>query len=239
VPLGTSYRRLALELFKSKFEQTIAYLKEHCEIEEIIFTGGDPFILSDTKIENYLEAFAQISHIKIIRFHTRFGSILPQRFDNSLIRILSKFSDRFQKLLIAFHINHVDELSDEFRKVCLELKKQNIELLSQTVLLKGVNDESETLKTLFEKLDHFQIRPYYLHHPDLVKGAMHFYLSLERGRQIYLELRKKLSGWNIPHYMLDVPQGHGKVWAFDPEFNPQSELIKGVDNKNHWYPNLQ
>ena len=229
----------SIDLFKAQFEQTLDYIGNHSEIDEIIFTGGDPFILNDSKISDYLNAFAQIPHVKTIRFHTRFGAILPHRFTPKLIKTLGSFNEQFEKIIIAFHLNHIDEMTNTFKEVCSKLREQNIELLSQTVLLKEVNNSSDTLKTLFETIDQFKIRPYYLHHPDLAKGAMHFYLSLEEGRRIYLELRKKLSGWNIPQYMIDVPQGYGKVWAFDPQFNPEKELIKGADNQNHWYPNLQ
>jgi lysine 2,3-aminomutase len=205
------------DLFNPNFEEVLRYLKIHPEIEEVIFSGGDPFILSNSKIEFYLEQFSKIKTIKYIRFHTRVPTTLPSRIDQSLINTLSKYSNIFKKIIIVIHANHAEEFCSEVESCIKKFSKENLELLSQSVLLKGINDSTKELKDLIEKLLDCNIRPYYLHHPDRVKGAMHFYLPLEEGRKIYGALRKDLSGWALPSYIIDIPGGEGKVNAFNPE----------------------
>ncbi len=205
------------DLFDADFTQTIQYLKSHPEIEEIIFTGGDPLVLSNQKLEFYLSAFAEIKTIKYIRFHTRFLNTIPSRIDDGLISILKDASTKFESVIIAAHTNHLDEFDVEVDSAYAKLKAAPVQLLTQTVLLKGVNDSAEILTELFKKIISLGWRPYYLHHPDQVKGGMHFYLPLEEGRKIYAQLRQKLPGWGIPHYVIDIPDGHGKVSAFNPE----------------------
>jgi lysine 2,3-aminomutase len=205
------------EIFAQNFEKTLSYLKEHAEISEIIFTGGDPLTLSDQKLDRYLESFSQIPHIKDVRFHTRYPVILPERIDEGFMNLMNKWSRHFRHVTIAVHANHADEFSCASKSALKVLAASKIQLLSQTVLLKGVNDSPEALTSLIELfLDH-KVRPYYLHHPDQVRGGMHFYLPLEEGRKIYQELRKTLPGWAIPQYVIDVPGGHGKTPAFNPE----------------------
>jgi lysine 2,3-aminomutase len=205
------------EIFQNDFLSTLDYLNAHPEISEIIFTGGDPFTLSNEKIEKYLTGFSKINSIKDVRFHTRYPIIMPERINSGLLRILDSFSKRFRTISIGVHCNHVDEFDSDAESAIKKLANANLQLLSQTVLLKGVNDEVSILLELFEKFIDLKIRPYYLHHPDRVKGGMHFYLPLEKGREVYAGLRDKLPGWAIPHYVIDIPEGHGKVTAFNPE----------------------
>lgn len=205
------------EIFKSDFSKTLKYLAEHSEISEIIFTGGDPLTLSNEKIEKYLKAFNDIKSIKDIRFHTRYPVILPERIDQGFINLMQTFSQRFRTLTIAIHTNHKSEWDQISEEAISKLSDTKVQLLSQTVLLKGINDDRVVLLDLFEHLMNLKIRPYYLHHPDRVKGGMHFYLSLEEGRRVYHELRQRLPGWAIPHYIVDIPGGFGKTNAFNPE----------------------
>lgn len=205
------------ELFEADFERTLEYLQNHPEISEIIFTGGDPLTLSNEKINRYLEAFSGIEHIKDIRFHTRYPVIMPERLDEGLNRLLSHWSTVFRTVSLAIHANHPDEFDHESRVAIKKLSELNIQLLSQTVLLKEINDKTEVLVDLINQFINLKIRPYYLHHPDQVKGGLHFYLPLKVGRALYHSLRTKLPGWAIPHYVIDIPGGHGKVSAFNPE----------------------
>ncbi|MFL5785177.1 MAG: KamA family radical SAM protein [Bacteriovoracaceae bacterium] len=205
------------ELFDQDFEKTLSYLREHQEISEIIFTGGDPLTLSDSKIDKYLSSFATIAHIKDVRFHTRWPVIIPERIDEDFIALLNKWSHHFRTVSVAVHANHVKEFSCQSRSALQLLASSKAQILSQTVLLKGVNDSVEALTELMEFFVTHKVRPYYLHHPDQVRGGMHFYLSLEEGRAVYASLRKNLPGWAIPQYVIDVPGGHGKTPAFNPE----------------------
>jgi lysine 2,3-aminomutase len=202
--------------FAQDQEATLNYLQTHPEIEEIIFTGGDPFILTDNKISQWLHALASIDHIKFIRFHSRVPVILPSRMTLELKNMLTSFVDRFQ-IIIVIHSNHVSEWSPEAIQSLRNFQSENLIFLSQSVLLKGINDNQKTLKELFHFFVQNKIRPYYLHHPDQVKGAEHFELSLEEGRRIWAGMHDLIPGWMLPQYTIDIPHGHGKTQAFNPE----------------------
>lgn len=214
------------EIFQADFEKTLDYLRSHPEISEIIFTGGDPLTLSNEKLNKYLDAFAEINSIKDIRFHSRYPVIMPSRLDDGFKELLQKMSYKFRTISLAIHANHQDEFDEESRSKILELAQINLQLLSQTVLLKDVNDSTEALVNLMQEFMALKVRPYYLHHPDQVKGGMHFYLPLETGRALYSSLRNLLPGWALPTYVIDIPGGAGKVGAFNPEsFTFSGQLI--------------
>jgi lysine 2,3-aminomutase len=219
------------DLFQSDFEKTLGYLTLHPEISEIIFTGGDPLTLSNEKLSRYLEAFAKLKPIKDVRLHTRYPVILPERMDDEFLHLLRSFSQKFRTLSIAIHANHQLEFDDENKVAIRRLKETGVQLLSQTVLLKGVNDSEKDLLELFDTFLDLSIRPYYLHHPDRVKGGMHFYTSLQRGRKLYQALRNSLPGWAIPHYVIDIPGGHGKISAFNPESLEFSGGLLGLEGE--------
>ncbi len=205
------------EIFGQDFEKTIQYLASHPEISEVIFTGGDPLTLTDHKLDKFLSAFAAIPHIKDIRFHSRYPVILPERIDEEFLSLLNKWAKHFRTVSLAVHANHVKEFSCQAKSALRLLASSRAQILSQTVLLKGINDSTVALTSLMELFVDHKVRPYYLHHPDQVRGGMHFYLPLEEGRKIYHSLRKTLPGWAIPQYVIDVPGGHGKLPAFNPE----------------------
>lgn len=199
------------------FEQSIDYLKRALEIDELIFSGGDPLTLPTERLNYYLERISNETLVRYVRFHTRIPVLLPERIDNELTDILELRARSFTKMMIVLHVNHPSELDNEVIASIKKLQDSGIEVLSQTVLLKGINDSPEVLKELIDKLLIANIRPYYLHHPDQVKGGMHFYISLEEGRKIYAKLRNIVSGWALPQYIIDIPGGMGKTQAFNPE----------------------
>lgn len=205
------------EIFQQDFIKTLSYLKDHPEITEIIFTGGDPLTLSNQRLENFLRSFAEIKTIKDIRFHSRYPVILPSRLDREFSTLLRWASAHFRTVTLAVHANHISEFDEENKKAILNLNGTGVQLLSQTVLLKGINDRTQDLVDLYDLFLELKVRPYYLHHPDQVRGGLHFYLPLEKGRKIYQTLRDRLPGWALPHYVIDIPQGQGKVSAFNPE----------------------
>lgn len=213
------------EIFKSSLKELKDYLSTHPEVNEVILTGGDPLVLSNQKLA---EIFNLISHsqVKFLRIHTRTPIILPKRIDHDFLNLLDSFSNHFQKIIFCLHTNHPSELDEEVKKTLLKLKKLHIDCKTQTVLMKDINNSFETLKKLFNTLLDCGFTPYYLHHPDKVRGAMHFYLELEQGRRIYNQLRNELSGWAIPHYVIDNFQGKGKQLAFNPEsFQFSGEML--------------
>lgn len=204
-------------LFKAEIESITNYLQEHPEINEIILSGGDPLTVDNKILFDQIAWIAEVSSVKYLRFHTRFPVILPERIDNGFIELLEKIKQRFDVVSLVIHTNHADELDPTVMNKIEMIRKMGVKLLSQTVLLKGVNDTAQSLSKLFLKLAENAVQPYYLHHPDQVKGGMHFSLPLEKGREIYNTLRDQIPGWAIPQYVVDLPNGKGKVPAFNPE----------------------
>ncbi len=195
--------------FLPDWSKTLQYLKIQTQIEEIIFTGGDPLMLSDNKIHFYLTELSQLKHINFIRFHTRMPLIIPERIDQDFLDLMDKFSNRFT-FSIMLHTNHRQEwFLPAHDQMLSHLKRFPGHVATQTVLLKNINQEADLVE-LFKFLIKNKIRPYYLHHPDKVKGAMHFNFSLEEGKQIYRNLRNQLPGWAIPHYVQDSDESSQK-----------------------------
>ncbi len=220
------------EIFKAKQSALQRYLVNNPQVEEVIFTGGDPLILSDSKLKNYLELLTQIPTVRMVRFHSRTPVILPERLDDSLMKLLEEFAYKFDLLSLVIHTNHTSEWSTLFIKKLQKLRNLPIHLLSQSVLLKGVNDEPEDLAHLFKMLVFNGVTPYYLHHPDPVKGATHFQLSLQEGRRIYHQVKRQVSGFLLPHYVVELPSGKGKALAFNSHDYEAGE--KWLDKDGLW-----
>ncbi len=198
------------ELFRPKREILANYLRAHPEVSEVIFSGGDPLILSDEVLFNWIDLIAEFKHVKYLRFHTRTPIILPERLNADFLGRLENYQEHFHKILFVIHSNHPSELTDEVKKASQLWRKSPFEFLSQSVLLAGVNDDVEILKEFFEELVALGIRPYYLHHPDNARGTMHFNISKGNGLEILRKLRSHLSGWALPHYVVDSPDARGK-----------------------------
>ena len=203
-------------IFNSNLKKLSDYLLKAPEVNEVILTGGDPLVLSNSKLRTILETLYK-SNIAYLRFHTRTPVILPNRIDEGLVSLLEEFQDKFTRINFVLHTNHADEIDKDVEKALLKLKTLRVKKLTQSVLLRGVNDNDKSLKDLFFKIVEVDFTPYYLHHPDQVKGGMHFYLPLEEGRRIYAKLRDELPGWAIPTYIIDNSEGRGKQFAFNPE----------------------
>jgi lysine 2,3-aminomutase len=190
------------------FEAALAYIAAHPEIWEVILTGGDPFILSPRRIAEITGRLAEISHVKVVRWHTRVPVTDPGRVSDDLVAALQAPG---ATTFVAVHANHPREFSPEARRAIARLVEGGIPLVSQSVLLKGVNDDVQTLDALMRGFVENRIKPYYLHHPDLAPGTSHFRLGIEDGLALMAELRARLSGLAMPTYMLDLPGGFGKV----------------------------
>ncbi len=186
----------------------IDYIKAHPEIWEVILTGGDPFILSAGKLEKVILALNDVPHVKILRIHSRMPVADPLKINETIVSVLKKSIHAVQ---IVIHVNHVQEISDDARAAISLLNGANCSLFSQSVLLRGVNDDAQTLEILFRTLVALHVKPYYLHHLDRARGTGHFRVSLARGRQIMKDLQGRVSGLCLPHYMLDIPGGYGKI----------------------------
>ncbi len=185
----------------------INYIEKHPEINEVILTGGDPLIASPRRIKSLCEKLSR-TRIKILRIHTRVPFASPELINSEMIEALKSAN---KPIYLVFHTNHSNEFNEATINAIKLLRDNNIEILSQTVLLKGINADIATLKELMETLIYNGIKPYYLHHPDLAKGTSHFRISLKSGMEIYRSLSKAITGIALPHYILDIPGGFGKV----------------------------
>lgn len=195
-------------LSPADFDRAIAYIAAHPEIWEVILTGGDPFILSPRRVAEVTDRLAAISHVKIVRWHTRVPVTDPARVSDEMVASLQSAG---VATWIAVHANHPREFAPEARRAIARLVEGGLPLVSQSVLLKGVNDDVETLAALMRGFVENGIKPYYLHHPDLAPGTSHFRLSIDDGMALVASLRARLSGLAMPTYMLDIPGGFGKV----------------------------
>lgn len=183
------------------------YIRAHPEIWEVILTGGDPLILSGQKLSALLDELCAIDHVKVIRIHTRVPIADSGRINDEITTALR----RSKPVYVVLHINHEKEITPPVERALSAIRAAGCTLLSQSVLLKGVNDDARTLENLFRRLVTLHVKPYYLHHPDLAPGTGHFRLPVSKGQQIMKQLRGRLSGLCLPEYMLDIPGGHGKV----------------------------
>lgn len=214
-PLSSKERNVALD-----------YIRAHPEIREIILTGGDPLVFSDLKLGQYLADLLDIESLRLIRIHTRAPIVDPGRVTSSFIDLCRQVQVTGRGLQIVVHCNHAEELTPEVRTALKALISQGLGLLSQSVLLKGINDCELALENLFRELTYLGIKPYYLHHLDRAPGSEHFRVSLVRGMELVRNLRGCLTGLAQPTYVIDIPGGYGKVPV-------NSDYIKRVGPKTY------
>lgn len=186
---------------KKNWQQALDYIAAHPEIEEVIFSGGDPLMAKDHELAWLIKQLENRPHLQRLRIHTRLPVVIPQRITDNFCRLLKE--TRFAVLLVT-HINHPNEIDEELIQAMTKLKRAEVVLLNQSVLLKGVNDDPLVLKKLSEALFEAGILPYYLHLLDKVQGAGHFYLSDEQAMKIYRELQRLSSGYLVPKLAREI-----------------------------------
>lgn len=191
-----------------ELERALAYVRARPEIWEVVFTGGDPLVIAPRRLAELLERFRAIEHVRILRFHTRVPVVDPVRITPELVAALRQTG---KTVYVAIHANHPRELTAEARAALARLADAGIALVSQTVLLKGINDDPETMAALMRGFVECRVKPYYLHHGDLAPGTSHFRTSIAEGQALMRALRGRLSGLAQPTYVLDIPGGYGKV----------------------------
>jgi lysine 2,3-aminomutase len=212
------------------------YIRARPEIWEVIVTGGDPFLLSARRIAAIVQTLAAIPHVAVIRFHTRVPIADPRRVRPALIAALGSE----KAVYVVVHANHPRELTAPVRQSVGRLTRAGIPVLSQSVLLRGVNDDPAVLEALFRGLVAMRVKPYYLHHPDLARGTGHFRLGIDEGQRLVGALRGRVSGLCQPSYVLDIPSGHGKV-PIGPPFAkpgpaPGQWIVEDPAGEPHLYP---
>ncbi|WP_027172875.1 lysine-2,3-aminomutase-like protein [Methylobacterium sp. 10] len=195
-------------LSEDELSAAFAYIADRPEIWEVILTGGDPFALSVRRLGQIAETLAAIPHVKVLRIHTRVPVVEPARVDDDLVAALKRFGGA---VFVALHANHPREFTPAARGAIARLVDAGIPMVSQTVLLAGINDDPETLASLMRGFVENRVKPYYLHQGDLAPGTGHLRTGLAAGRDLMGRLRGRLSGLAQPLYVLDIPGGHGKV----------------------------
>jgi lysine 2,3-aminomutase len=198
-------RRRALS--RTQLAAALDYVRAHPDIWEVILTGGDPLVLSARRLGEIVRRIAAIDHVKIVRFHTRLPVVAPGKITSSLIRAMKAPG---KTTYVALHANHPRELTPAARAACARIIDAGIPMVSQSVLLRGVNDNVETLSALMRAFVECRIKPYYLHHGDLAPGTSHFRTTIEQGQALMRALRGRVSGLAQPAYVLDIPGGYGK-----------------------------
>jgi len=206
---------------KKMWDNAIEYIKNHTEVRDVLLSGGDLLTMEDNSIEYLLKSIRNIDHVDIIRIGTKIPVVLPQRITDKLCSMLKKY----HPLFISIHFTHPDELTPEVKQACERLADAGIPLGSQTVLLKGVNDNVDTMKSLMQGLLKIRVRPYYIYACDLVPGTSHFRTKISKGIEIIEGLRGRTTGYAVPHFVIDAPGGGGKIPLL-PEY-----FIKREGNK--------
>jgi lysine 2,3-aminomutase len=205
-------------LSEDAYTRALDYIRSHKEIWEVILTGGDPLMLSPRRLSEIMADLAGIDHVKIIRLHTRVPVADPARISAEMVAALRV---RDATTWVALHANHARELSDNARAAVARLIDAGIPMVSQSVLLKGVNDDFAALEALMRAFVECRIKPYYLHHGDLAPGTAHLRTTLARGQELMRALRGRVSGLCQPDYVLDIPGGAGKSPVGPSYLSPQ------------------
>ena len=215
-------------LTKTDLDAVFAYISAHPEIFEVILTGGDPLMLSAARTREITQRLEDIAHVKVIRWHTRMPVTRPDRITPAYAEALS---GRNKAVFLAVHANHASEFTAEAIGACRLLAQQGVALVSQSVLLRGVNDTVQDLSDLMRAFLSAGIKPYYLHQLDAAPGTAHFRVPIKEGQRLVRALRDNLSGLAVPHYVLDIPGGVSKASLALPDIERRGDRwsVRGRD----------
>lgn len=219
---------------KDQLQDACAYLARTPAVREILLSGGEPLMLSDQELEDLLQELKRVDPRYIIRVCTRIPVVLPSRVTIELARILGAF----ESLWVVIHANHPWELTEEFRSGIRLLSRAGVPVLNQSVLLRGINDDADTLEALCRGLIRAGVKPYYLFQADLASGTAHFRVDLARGIELMRELRARMSGLGLPTYAVDLPCGAGKVPVESSLLRTEEDayILRGADGAERRYP---
>ncbi len=220
----------------SEVETMLNYIRQHTTIRDVIISGGDPLTLSNRRLEDIISRIRAIKHVEIIRIGTRFPVVLPQRIDETLCEILSRYSP----IWLNTHFNHPNEITAEAAQACDRLLRSGVPVNNQSVLLRGINDTAEIQIRLCQELLKIKVRPYYLFQCDEIQGTEHLRTPVEVGIKIIESMRGRTSGLAIPAYVVDLPDGGGKI-ALQPNYvlaHTEEELVlRNYKNRIFHYRN--
>jgi lysine 2,3-aminomutase len=223
---------------KHDLEQAINYIAGNPVIRDVLLSGGDPLSLDDERLEWILSRLRAIPHVEFIRIGSKQPVVQPQRVTPALVRILK----RYHPLWMSLHFTHPDEITAEVAEACARLADAGIPLGSQTVLLKGVNDDVGIMKSLVQGLLRIRVRPYYLYQCDPITGSSHFRTPVEKGIEIIRGLRGHTTGYAVPTYVIDAPAGGGKI-PVSPDYivgrDGDDLLLTNYANGSYRYPDPQ
>ena len=221
--------------FHPEFESGLRYIEEHKEVRDVLLSGGDPLLLSDRKLEYLLQRLRAIPHIEFIRIGTRIPVFLPQRITPKLQEVFRQYGP----VWMSIHMNHPRECTKELYKACERLSMAGVPLGNQSVLLRGVNDDVETMRSLVHRLLMMRVRPYYLYQCDLITGSAHLRTHVRKGIEIIEGLRGHTSGYAIPQFVIDAPGGGGKI-PVNPEYvreiNDREVVMRNFEGRTYRYP---
>jgi lysine 2,3-aminomutase len=217
------------------FETALAYIAANPQIFEVILTGGDPLTLSPRRINEITQRLAAIPHVAVLRWHSRVPVAAPELMTDAMVEALKAPG---KAVYVALHANHPRELTPAASAACARLIDSGIVMVSQSVLLKGVNDDVATMSALMRAFVALRIKPYYLHQGDLAPGTAHLRTSIKEGLALMKALRGRISGLAQPHYVLDIPGGAGKVPLNDGSLLEGAEgpMIEDINGALHPYP---
>ncbi len=219
-------------LSRAALAAALDYIRDHRQIWEVILTGGDPLLLSARRLKAVVTRLAAIEHVKVIRVHTRLPVAAPEKVSAALVRALRSDKAAF----VVLHANHPRELTARARAACARFIDAGIPMLSQSVLLRGVNDDAGTLGELMRALVESRIKPYYLHHADLAPGTAHFRTTVAEGQALMRALHGRYSGLCQPAYVLDIPGGYGKSPVGPNYLSADGCLVEDFRGRRHAYP---
>ncbi len=220
---------------EKELNTALDYIRKHTEIRDVLVSGGDPLVMSTDKLEHIISRIRQIPHVDIIRIGTRVPVVMPMRITDELLTMLKKY----HPIWINTHFNHPKEITPDSEKACGMIVDAGIPLGNQTVLLKGINDNAETMKELMLKLVHMRVRPYYLYQCDLSMGISHFRTSVQTGIDIIHSLQGYISGYAIPRFVIDAPGGGGKVpvgYNYVISRDDKEVVLENYAGKRYVYP---
>jgi lysine 2,3-aminomutase len=222
-------------LNRDQWDRALSYIELNPDVRDVLLSGGDPLTLPDSSLEYLLTRLSRIPHVEFVRIGSKVPVVLPQRITHSLVNLLK----RFRPLWMSLHFTHPDEITPETVQACERLADAGIPLGSQTVLLKDINDSVPVMKKLMHELLKIRVRPYYLYQCDPILGSSHFRTSVEKGLEIIEGLRGHTSGYAVPHYVIDAPNGGGKIPLLPDYYRGRENgdvLLRNYQNKTYRYP---